>query len=67
MNSDYFQIWEKELGVARPTEKLKKAYVDDKMRFYKADVEACLNNIEMQKRDVEIIDDTLKYIGGIDD
>ena len=65
-----FELWVKsdwETILKKPTDKTKKAYVDGKVRPFKEKVESFENKINEYKRDVEILNDKLKYLIGESD
>ena len=59
--------WESAITNAKPTEKSKKAYVDGQLREIKEEVEYTENVLTATYHEIEIIDDKLKYLSGVND
>ena len=59
-------IWE-DIIDGRATVDAKKAYIGSHVREYKEDTEHIQLKIDSKKREIAIIDDRLKYLGGLDD
>lgn len=59
-------IWEDVID-GRATVDAKKAYIGGQVREYKEEVEFIQLKIDSRRREINIIDDKLKYLGGCDD
>lgn len=59
-------LWEDVID-GRATVDAKKAYIGSHVREYKETTEFIQLKIDSKKREIAIIDDKLKYLGGLDD
>ena len=59
-------IWEDVID-GKATVDAKKAYIGGQVREYKEEVEFIQLKIDSRRREINIIDDKLKYLGGCDD
>lgn len=59
--------WDEVITNAKITDKNKKAYVDSQIREVQEEVELKENIIESAYQEIEIINDKLKYLSGVDE